>query len=457
MANTISPNMNLVIPGVGTEAGPTYAQDVNASLTLIDQHDHSIGEGVQITPAGMNINVNLPFNSNSAISLLNAVFVTQSTATTTLQALSVAPGSESPAIQDLWYTDSAGNKVQITSGGELAPVTASVEGITYASGTFSFKDTQSFLPTTPANLDAGSITIHPTTALTTQGVQLNLPSGLPPSVYDLQLPLIPANISFLTIDTSGNISGTVSETQGITRNMLATGAVAANDTNTVTGSYAALTTDDYIETSGTTTVTLYAVTGASIGRRLTIKKTDNTLLVTTITSSSLSTTLNTIGESVDLIINGAGNWVVINRTIPENENIYTPTFTAFGAPTLTNVQSFRRGSYLLTKGVITTGTTTVTTPTMTIGFDGMSTPSGLAINTAQLGSNNVIIGTYASNGNGQVGSMLYQAGNTTTVAFAFNYSSNVSQIAANNNGAAVSPSGGFLSFYFEVPITGWNG
>lgn len=205
MAVTISPNMTLPIPGVGTEQGPNYAFDVNASLTLIDQHDHSLGRGIQITPAGMDINVDLSFNDNSAVSLLNVAFVSQSTATTVLQALSVAPGSESPAIQDLWYTDSMGNKVQITSGGELAPVTASIEGITYASGTFFFKETQSSLPTTPANLDAGSVTVRPNTALTANGVIITPPSGIS-SLYNVALPLLPGATALMTLDPSGNMA-----------------------------------------------------------------------------------------------------------------------------------------------------------------------------------------------------------------------------------------------------------
>lgn len=224
MASTISPNMNLIIPTVGQEPGPTYAFDLNSSLTLIDQHDHSPGKGIQITPAGININVDLPFGDNSATGLLNIVFNTQSAATSTLQALSVAPGSEAVPLQDLWYTDSAGNKVQITSGGQLAAVSTAVQGISYALGTFSFRQTQDSLPTTPANLDNGSVTIRPNTAGTAFGVTL-APSSSISSQYTLTLPLPVAAPAFLTQDISGVISGSVPTAAGIQQSNLAANSV----------------------------------------------------------------------------------------------------------------------------------------------------------------------------------------------------------------------------------------
>lgn len=45
---TNTPNMNLILPDVGVEAGPLYADDLNDSLTLIDGHNHTPGYGVPI-------------------------------------------------------------------------------------------------------------------------------------------------------------------------------------------------------------------------------------------------------------------------------------------------------------------------------------------------------------------------------------------------------------------------
>lgn len=224
MSITNSPNMNLPVPGVGTETGPDYAFDINTCLTLIDTHDHTPGRGVRITPPAININVDLPFNSNSATSLLNIVFNSQAAATDVLQAMSVAPGSEGPPLQDLWYTDSAGNKVQITSGGQLAAVSTTVQGISYALGTFSFRQTQDSLPTTPANLDAGSVTIRPAIALTPFGVTLAPSLGIS-SQYTLTQPLPVAATAFLTLDSSGTIAGSIPTSGGIQQANLAANSV----------------------------------------------------------------------------------------------------------------------------------------------------------------------------------------------------------------------------------------
>lgn len=225
MAVINSPNMTLPVPGVGTELGPVYAFDVNSCFTLIDQHDHTPGKGIQITPAGLNINTDLPFGGNSATNLLNVVFNTQSGgATGILQALSVAPGDETVPLQDLWYTDSAGNKVQITSGGQLAAVATTVSGISYALGTFSFRQSQDSLPATPANLDGGTVTIRPNIDGTANGVTL-APSSSISSAYTLTLPLPVAATNFVTQDSSGVLTGSIPTAAGIQQSMMAANSV----------------------------------------------------------------------------------------------------------------------------------------------------------------------------------------------------------------------------------------
>lgn len=229
--------MGLPIPTVGLEAGPAYAFDVNTCLTLIDGHDHSPGKGVPITPAGLNINATLDFLGNDQINIENTVYIAQPVATSILQALSVAPGTESPALQDLWYTDSAGNKVQLTSNGLVNATIASIPGESYAAGTFFWK--QGAGSTIPANFDIGSITIRPNIALTSFGVTLSPSAGIS-SAYTLTLPLVPVLQSVVTLDASGvmstatpdgttiQISGSVLQVRpgGITNTQLADGAVS---------------------------------------------------------------------------------------------------------------------------------------------------------------------------------------------------------------------------------------
>lgn len=227
-----SPNMNLPIPSVGSENGPTYAFDINSCLTLVDGHDHSPGKGIQVNPTGLNINSALSFQGNDATNLNNVVFKPQGSATNTLMALSVAPG---PTENDLYFTDSNGNKIQITSGGTLAAVPTTVSGITYTAGTFVFEQTPDSL-TNPAALDAGSVTIRPNVALTTFGVTLSPPSAIA-SQYGIVLPLLPAANSFVALDNLGNMTATIPISQGLTSSNIALqGITAASILNgTLTG------------------------------------------------------------------------------------------------------------------------------------------------------------------------------------------------------------------------------
>lgn len=205
MSSTTSANMSLVIPGVGTQNGPQYAFDVNASLTLIDQHDHSTGKGVAITPAGLNINVDLSFQANSAADVLNVVFTAQNSASTVPQSLSVSGGGESPEQQDLFFTPDTGIPIQLTKNGSINATASSLPGESYASGTFFWTQEQDALPTTPANFDIGSITLRPNVALTTYGVTLQPPAAIA-SQYSINLPALPVSQKIMTLDASGNMT-----------------------------------------------------------------------------------------------------------------------------------------------------------------------------------------------------------------------------------------------------------
>ncbi len=224
MSVTITPNMSLQVPGVGTENGPLYAFDVNASLTLIDTHDHSSGKGVQITPAGLNINTDLSFNSHSITTLKSLTLVSQASLATPLT-LYVAPGAENVPLGDLFYNDSAGNVIQITKGGIVNTTASSIPGESYVAGTFIWTQTQSAAPTTPANFDIGSITIRPNTPATSNGVTVSPPSAIA-SAYNIILPTDPSTIPpgdgrFLTIQNTGVINSSIPVTAGLTGSNIA--------------------------------------------------------------------------------------------------------------------------------------------------------------------------------------------------------------------------------------------
>src|ERR1035437_5104914 len=114
MSNIIlSPNMTLPIPVVGVDPGPDYALNLDACLGIIDSHNHSNGSGVQITPAGMNINADLSFGGNNATHLRSVKFSPQSS----LLSLASDSGVLYESGVDLYYNDALGNQIRITASG----------------------------------------------------------------------------------------------------------------------------------------------------------------------------------------------------------------------------------------------------------------------------------------------------------------------------------------------------
>ncbi len=201
---TESTNMDLPIPTVSTAPGPEYAQLLNQCLTQIDQHDHTSGSGVPINPSGININADLPFNDNNATELRSVRFQTQ--VNPLGQGTDIGCAYVSGA--DFYYNDTSGNQIRLTQAGSPAGAPGSITGlvppanVTYTSPnqTFTFQSSTA----TPANLDAGSVTIRRVTAngpgvilsangATTASFTMTLPSTLPPSS------------AYLTLSAAGNV------------------------------------------------------------------------------------------------------------------------------------------------------------------------------------------------------------------------------------------------------------
>ena len=227
--------MSLTIPTIGSEAGPTYASDINNSLTRIDTHDHTPGNGELIIPQAMNISSDLTFKGNSATNLASMTFLIQSSAPSAVTSLYVQNGSESPARPDLWYFDGTSN-VQLTSGGNIATTITRLPGQTYNSGTGTFIWKQGSGSTTPAFFDIAALTIRPAVAATVLGTTIQPSSGLAasntltlPSV-NVQLPTsLPSATAFLTLDSYGNISPGASTSSGITGSNIASATVTGSN------------------------------------------------------------------------------------------------------------------------------------------------------------------------------------------------------------------------------------
>lgn len=316
MATTITPNMSLIIPTAGQEPGPDYATDVNSSLTLVDQHDHSPGKGVQITPAGLNINDDLDFNGNFAIDVAGITLEAQvsTPAVNTLYENGV----------DLYFVDGLGNNIRITQSGGVAGTPGSIANLvppasaTYVAGskTFVWQSAAS----TAANMDNASIIMRNITPNSTFGLTLQPPSALSQN-YSITLPTLPVANSFMQISTLGVVSASIAVSGGITASNIAAGTqipvVIASLTDADSPYSLAVGTGmaSADTTSGSITINLYTAVGNQ-GKRVIIKKTASANTVTiepdgseTIDGQAQFLLLG-IDDSVTLISNGS-NWLVV--------------------------------------------------------------------------------------------------------------------------------------------------
>jgi len=199
----LSPNMSLPVPVVSTTPGTDYAIDVNACMALLDSHNHSPGQGVQITPDGLDISSDLNIQGNSLTNILAGIFDPQ-------DAVLTAPayvGCVYVVDEDLYYNDLSGNQIRITQSGSVVGTPGSITGLvapasaTYVplSGRFVWESDTN----TPADMDLRSLFLRNDVA---SGYALNL---LPPTLaadYDLTLPALPASQKFMTLDASGVMS-----------------------------------------------------------------------------------------------------------------------------------------------------------------------------------------------------------------------------------------------------------
>ena len=248
---TNTPNMNLVVPGVGVTSGPQYATDLNSSLNLIDQHNHSPGFGVLINPSGLSISADLTFQNNNLTTARSIRFMPQSSPISGASDL----GCLYESGVDLYYNDGVGNQVRITQSGGVAGSPGSIANLTSPASASYVAANSTFVwqsaANTPANMDNGFIILR-NNAANSKGLTLTPPAAMGAN-YTITLPTLPSVQSFMTIDNSGTIgapwtvdgstiviaSGTTVQvpTGGITATQIANKTVTAAQiaNSTVTG------------------------------------------------------------------------------------------------------------------------------------------------------------------------------------------------------------------------------
>jgi hypothetical protein len=185
---TTTLNMGLSLPSPGVDEGPGWAEQLNDSLSLVDLHNHTAGKGTKIPVAGLDLQADLTINSNSHTDVKSVKFTSQSSSLTTTNAVYVVNG-------ELYFSDSGGTNVQITSGGSLNLASTGTIGGDYAqvgvNATVTYSDTTktySFLQAagSTAKMYSAKISLADS-AGGSNAVGIIPPVGLA-SGYDLTLP-----------------------------------------------------------------------------------------------------------------------------------------------------------------------------------------------------------------------------------------------------------------------------
>lgn len=205
MPSTLSPNMSLILPTVGQEPGPNWALDLNNSLSVVDQHNHSAGSGVQITPAGMNINSDLSILSNNLTNVKSTRY--------TAQIAPLGAGTDIGCVYvsgaDLYYNDINGNQVRLTIAGAVNGTPGSIGGLVAPATATYVPANQAFVwqssVDTPAYSDSGPVIIRNISALS-NGITISPPAVLP-SNYTITLPSAPpSSTAILEMGNTGIVT-----------------------------------------------------------------------------------------------------------------------------------------------------------------------------------------------------------------------------------------------------------
>lgn len=286
----LTPNMSLPVPVVGVDPGPDWANNVNASFTILDGHNHSSGSGVNITPSGININIDLPMNGNNLTLIRSSRYQIQDSP------LSLGTDLNCTYVSgvDLYYNDGNGNQVRITQSGGVAGSPGSIANLTSPASASYVAGSSTFVwqsaASTPANMDGGSFIFRNITA-SSNGITISPPNALGSS-YSLILPALPGSQSFMTLDASGNMaapwtvdnstlaisgSNVIVKPAGITTTQIAAQGVAQSNI--------------YIKSTGTS---------VSAGNMAVSSSSGNYSNLTTTPSDVVSTTLVTTGRPVSL-------------------------------------------------------------------------------------------------------------------------------------------------------------
>lgn len=240
---TTLPSMGLTLPTRGSAGSGLWGDTLDADLGLLDAHDHTSGKGARIPTAGIGINADLPFSALWAPTQLHRVqFSAIAVATFTggmTKSLFVSDGTGGLVANELYWCNSAGNKVQLTSGNVLN-FSAFVGGIggDYQSvgAQLNYVDSQKgyeFRESTTdshnwSRLRSGDLRLFPFNTNGATFVGMACPGAIAGS-YTITWPLaLPGASNLVAIDNTGQVAFSNTISQAVT---LSAGAIVASSQN----------------------------------------------------------------------------------------------------------------------------------------------------------------------------------------------------------------------------------
>lgn len=231
--------------------------------------------------------------------------------------------------------------------------------------------------------------------------------------------------------------------------------LATKTVQSKTANYTVLDTDSYLRgnsTGGAFTFTLPTADADNAGQEWCFEKTSTDLNAITISDGTLTTTINTIGET--LVVYSTGSAMKIKHRHCDTDWVaYTPTITNFGTATNVSFYSRRQGTDLLIQGFFQAGTTVAATASISFGFNGTSgNVTCSSVCPAQTGANYSLVGTLTSNSNITYTSLICASTNTVmniglTGTAASGLTPAVGANITNNKECSVQA---------RIPITGWK-
>lgn len=237
---TTTTNMGLSKPTLGGDSG-TWDDQINASLDVLDAHDHSTGSGVKIKPSGIDVNADLTMAGYSLTNLRAACFTAQASFATA-RSLWVRSSDQalvwrSASGTDYKLADSSGINVSLVGGigGDYAAASALVYYDDTAQA-YRFLEAAP-LPNSWSRVQCGDVDLYEHASGISTRVRLSSPTGLAAS-YALTFPAaLPGSTSLLQVSSAGAItaSNTVANAVTFSSSVIANTSLAVGTTLVASG------------------------------------------------------------------------------------------------------------------------------------------------------------------------------------------------------------------------------